>query len=188
MAITSVPIRVNEDLRPSRLLKSIPSYIKRSIVTIVRIFIIYRPFRFFDIIGAMLFGAGFLIGFDFYWFYLSGDGDGHVQSLILAAVLIGIGFQTFLVAFMADLQAANRKLLEDIRFLSLRNEKFNTTESETGNDRLLRRHRPYNEVGRFVWSLPIYVILPHKSSKILRTNCARRTDNEFSVDASAQKY
>ena len=124
MAITSMPIRVNEDLRPSRLLKSIPSYIKRSIVTIVRIFIIYRPFLFFNIIGAMMFGAGFLIGLRFLRFYLSGDGGGHVQSLILASALIVIGVQTFLVAFLADLQAANRKLLEDIRFLSLRNERL----------------------------------------------------------------
>jgi glycosyltransferase involved in cell wall biosynthesis len=115
MAITSVPIRVNEDLRPSRLVKSIPSYIKRSIVTIVRIFIIYRPFRFFGTIGAVLFGVGFLIGLRFLWSYLRGEGEGHVQSLILASVLLGMGFQTLLIAFMADLLAANRKLLEDVR-------------------------------------------------------------------------
>jgi glycosyltransferase involved in cell wall biosynthesis len=116
MAITSVPIRVNEDLRPSRLVKSIPSYIKRSIVTIVRIFIIYRPFRFFGTIGAALFGTGFLIGLRFLWNYLGGEGEGHVQSLILASVLLGMGFQTLLIAFMADLLSANRKLLEDVRF------------------------------------------------------------------------
>ncbi|MGD1158078.1 MAG: glycosyltransferase family 2 protein [Terriglobia bacterium] len=118
MAITSVPIRVNEELRPSRLVKSIPSYIKRSIVTIVRIFVIYRPFRFFGTIGAVLFGAGFLIGLRFLWKYLGGEGAGHVQSLILAAILLGMGFQTLLIAFVADLLAANRKLLEDIRFKS----------------------------------------------------------------------
>lgn len=116
MAITSVPIRVNEDLRPSQLVKSIPSYIKRSIVTIVRIFIIYRPFRFFGTIGCVLFGAGFLIGLHFLWKYLGGEGEGHVQSLILAALLLGMGFQTILIAFVADLLAANRKLLEDVRF------------------------------------------------------------------------
>ena len=116
MAITSVPIRVNEDLRPSRLLKSIPSYIKRSIVTIIRIFIIYRPFRFFGTIGAVLFGAGFLFGLRFLWEYLGGEGAGHVQSLILAALLMGMGFQAVLIAFVADLLAANRKLLEDVRY------------------------------------------------------------------------
>lgn len=116
MAITSVPVRVNEDLRPSRLVKSIPSYIKRSIITILRIFIIYRPFRFFATIGAILFTTGFLIGIRFLFHYLDGSGDGHIQSLILAALLLGIGFQTFLIAIVADLLAANRKLLEDIRF------------------------------------------------------------------------
>lgn len=115
MAITSVPIRVNADLRPSRLVKSIPSYIKRSVVTIVRIFIIYRPFRFFGSIGLTLFAAGFLIGLRFMWKYLGGEGEGHIQSLILAALLLGMGFQTLLIAFVADLLAANRKLLEDIR-------------------------------------------------------------------------
>ena len=115
MAIMSVPVRVNEDLRPSRLLKSIPSYIQRSIVTMIRIFVIYRPFRFFGTIGVIAFTLGFLIGLRFLFFYASGNGGGHVQSLILASVLLGIGVQTILVAFLADLLAANRKLLEDIR-------------------------------------------------------------------------
>lgn len=119
MAITSVPIRVNGDLRPSRLVKSIPSYIKRSIVTIIRIFVIYRPFRFFGTIGAVLFGAGFLIGLRFFWHYLGGEGGGHIQSLILAGALLVMGVQTLLVAFLADLLAANRKLLEEVRFLTL---------------------------------------------------------------------
>jgi len=116
MAIASVPIRVNADLRPSRLMKSIPSYITRSMMTIARIFIIYRPFRFFGTIAAVLFGSGFLIALRFLWAYLSGDGEGHIQSLILAALLLGMGFQALLIAFVADLLAANRKLLEDIRF------------------------------------------------------------------------
>ena len=116
MAITSVPIRVNGELRPSRLVKSIPSYIKRSIVTIIRIFIIYRPFRFFGTIGAVLFSAGLLLGLRFLWKYLGGEGEGHVQSLILAALLLGMGFQTLLIAVVADLLAANRKLMEDVRY------------------------------------------------------------------------
>ncbi len=115
MAICSVPVRVNGDLRPSRLVKSIPSYIKRSIVTIVRIFVVYRPFRFFATIGALLFLAGVLIGLRFLWRYWLGYGGGHIQSLILAAVFLIMGFQAFLVAFLADLQAANRKLIEDVR-------------------------------------------------------------------------
>jgi glycosyltransferase involved in cell wall biosynthesis len=116
MAITSVPIRINEDLRPSRLVKSVPSYVRRSMVTIIRIFVIYRPFSFFGTIGAFIFILGFLIGLRFLWHYFQGAGDGHIQSLILASVLLGMGFQTLLVAFIADLLASNRKLLEDIRF------------------------------------------------------------------------
>jgi len=116
MAITSVPVRVNEDLRPSRLLKGVPSYIRHGIATIVRIFVIYRPFRFFGWIGAVFFGLGFLIGVRFIWFYVNGQGGGHVQSLILSSVLLGMGFQTFLVAFVADLLSANRKLSEEVRY------------------------------------------------------------------------
>jgi hypothetical protein len=115
MAIVSVPVRVNGDLRPSRLVKSIPSYIQRSIGTIVRVFVIYRPFRFFGTIGIVLFTIGFLIGVRFLFKYFAGEGVGHVQSLILASSLLVIGFHTILIAFVADLLAANRKLLEEIR-------------------------------------------------------------------------
>ena len=121
MAITSVPIRVNGDLRPSRLVKSISSYIRRSIVTIIRVFVIYRPFRFFASIGITLFLLGFVIGLRFLYKWLTVDYDGHVQSLILASSLMVIGFQTILIAFVADLLSANRKLMEEIRTLTLEN-------------------------------------------------------------------
>lgn len=116
MAVMSVPIRVNTDLRPSRLVKSNFSYIKRGLFTIVRIFVIYRPFLFFGTIGSALFGVGLLIGLRFLYLYLDGRGNGHIQSLILAGVLLGIGFQTLLIAFVADMMAANRHLIEDMRF------------------------------------------------------------------------
>ncbi len=116
MAITSVPVRVNRDLRPSRLLKSIPSYVHRSIMTIIRIFVVYKPFRFFFTIGSILFFTGSLIGIRFLYFYFSGVGAGHIQSLILAAILIISGFQTILVAFLADVLAANRKMLEELKY------------------------------------------------------------------------
>ena len=115
MAITSVPIRTNEDLRPSRLLSSIPNYIKKSVVTIVRIFVVYKPFNFFMSIAAVLFALGFLLGLRFLYFYFSGDGEGHMQSVVLAGVLMGMGFQTGLIAFIADLLSVNRKLLEEIK-------------------------------------------------------------------------
>jgi glycosyltransferase involved in cell wall biosynthesis len=116
MAVTSVPVRVNEDLRPSRLVKSIPLYIKNSVITIARIFVVYKPFRFFMTIGLLLFGAGFVIGLRFLYYYLLDGGQGHIQSLILASILLGIGFQTALVAFLADLLAVNRRLLEDVQY------------------------------------------------------------------------
>lgn len=115
MAIISVPVRTNEDLRPSRLVKSIPSYIKKSILTIVRIFVVYKPFRFFMLIGLIIFGLGFIVGLRFLYYYFTGDGTGHIQSLILSGALMGMGFQTGLIAFVADLLSVNRKLLEDIR-------------------------------------------------------------------------
>ena len=116
MAITSVPIRVNKDLRPSRLVRSIPSYIRKSIVTIIRIFVVYKPFRFFMSVGLLLFFVGFLIGLRFLFFYFTHESAGHIQSLILASIFLGIGFQTMLVAFLADLQAVNRRLLEDVQY------------------------------------------------------------------------
>lgn len=115
MAITSVPVRVNPEIRPSRLVKSLPDYVLRSIPTILRIFVIYRPVRFFGTIGVLLFTAGCLIGLRFLWYYLGGEGAGRVQSLILASTLMVMGFQTMLIALIADLLAANRKLLEDLR-------------------------------------------------------------------------
>ncbi len=116
MAIVSVPIGVNKELRPSRLMKSISSYIKHSIIIIVRVFLVYKPFRFFSSIAALLFGSGLLLGLRFLYFYLTGDGHGHVQSVILSGVLLGMGFQTLLVAFLADIIAVNRRLLEDVRY------------------------------------------------------------------------
>ncbi|MDO8453989.1 MAG: glycosyltransferase family 2 protein [Sulfurimonas sp.] len=115
MAITSVPIRTNADLRPSRLLKSIPNYIKKSIITIIRIFVVYKPFKFFMSIAATLFGIGLLLGIRYLYFDFTGHGSGHVQSVILSGVFIGIGFQTGLIAFIADLLSVNRKLLEELK-------------------------------------------------------------------------
>ncbi len=121
MVVVSVPIRTNEDLRPSRLVRSIPSYVKKSIFTMLRIFVVYKPFRFFMKLGASAFALGLLVGIRFLYFYFSGMGDGHVQSLILTAILLGIGFQTMITAFLADLLAVNRTLLEEIEYRTWRN-------------------------------------------------------------------
>lgn len=116
MAVVSVPVRVNETTRPSRLVRSVADYVKRSLITIVRIFVVYRPFRFFLAAGLLLFGLGFLLGLRFLYYFITKGSAGHVQSLILASVLLGIGFQTVLVAFLADLLAVNRRLLEDVQY------------------------------------------------------------------------
>ncbi|HJV66847.1 MAG TPA: glycosyltransferase family 2 protein, partial [Geomonas sp.] len=96
IAITSVPVRVNAELRPSRLVKSIPSYVQKSVFTMGRIFVVYKAFRFFMSVGLFSFGAGVLAGLRFLYYYLTGDGSGHIQSLILASILLGVGFQTML--------------------------------------------------------------------------------------------
>jgi glycosyltransferase involved in cell wall biosynthesis len=114
--LATVPVRVNGDLRPSRLVKSIPSYIKKSLVTMLRVFVFYSPFKFFMTIGASFFSIGLLLGFRFLYKYLIGQGSGHVQSVILAGVFLGIGFQTGLVAFLADLLSVNRRMLEDVQY------------------------------------------------------------------------
>ncbi len=131
MQVISVPVRVNDDLRPSRLVKSIGSYVRRSLVTIVRIFMIYKPVRFFMAPGVVLISAGVVVGLRFVYYYANGQGDGHIQSLILTAVLLLIGAQLALFGLIAELQGANRKLLEDIQWRTRRLE----LESQFGVDR-----------------------------------------------------
>ena len=117
MAIVSVPIRTNGFLRPSRLMKSMRAYIQRSIFTIVRIFITYRPLRFFTWLGALPFLLGFVLGLRWLWLFEFGDDPSRAQvpSLILAAILILIGVQLWIFGVVADVIAVNRKLLEDIQ-------------------------------------------------------------------------
>ena len=116
IAMTSVPIRTNPELRKSRLFHSMFGYVKKSMVTILRAFMMYKPLKFFSIIGALVFLLGAVIGVRFLVFFFSGSGNGHVQSLILASTLMLLGFQTIIVGLQADLIAANRKILEDIQY------------------------------------------------------------------------
>jgi len=115
LAITSVPVRTNEELRPSRLVKGIPSYLKQSLFTILRIFMAYKPLRFFLLLGTLPFSAGFLLGVRWLILYLSGTPRTHVPSLILASLLIMIGVQLWVFGLVADLLGVNRKMLEDIQ-------------------------------------------------------------------------
>ena len=115
MAIVSVPIRTNGYLRPSRLMKSMRAYIQRSILTILRIFITYKPLRFFLWLGALPFTVGVLLGVRWLYLFTLDPTRGREPSLILAAILILIGVQMFCMGAVADLIAVNRKLLEDIQ-------------------------------------------------------------------------
>ncbi len=113
--VVNVPIRTNADLRPSRLVKSIRDYVKRSILTIFRVFVIYRPFHFLGLLGAILTAAGVLLGVRYLYFVAIGEGDGHVQSVILTAILLLMGYHTFSLAVLADLISINRRLLEELQ-------------------------------------------------------------------------
>lgn len=115
-AITSVPVRTNPELRKSRLFSSMANYIKRASTTIIRAFMMYKPMKFFCTLGAILFLIGVALGIRFIVFICMGQGSGHIQSLILTAILLLMGFQSFLIGLQADVIAANRKLLEDIQY------------------------------------------------------------------------
>lgn len=116
IAMESVDIRTNSELRPSRLFSSMFGYVKRSMVTIVRAFMMYKPLKFFTILGLIPFiiGGGIGVRYLIHWFM--GDAQGHVQSLILASILILMGFMTIVIGLQADIIAANRKILEDIQY------------------------------------------------------------------------
>ena len=116
IAMESVPIRTNGELRPSRLFHSMFGYVKKSMLTILRAFMMYRPLMVFTVIGAIIFALGLLVGIRFLIFYFGGTGAGHIQSLILASTLLLLGFQTFIVGLLADIISANRKILEDVQY------------------------------------------------------------------------
>ena len=126
IAIAYVPIRTNGYLRPSRLVKSIPAYIQRSIITIIRIFMTYRPLQFFMLLGSIPFSAGFLLCLRWlilFWGIIGNDPTkSRVPSLVLAAILILIGIQFWIFGLVADLMSVNRKLLEDVQLRLRRQE------------------------------------------------------------------
>lgn len=116
IAITSVPVRTNPELRKSRLFHSMFGYIKKSILTIIRTLMMYKPLYCFSMVAMIPILVGLGIGIRFMVYYINGYGDGHTQSLILACTLIIIGFVTFVIGMLADVISANRKILEDIQY------------------------------------------------------------------------
>ena len=116
MAIMSVPIRTNGELRPSRLFSSMFGYIKKSMLTIIRAYVMYKPLRFFTGLGSIPFILGVLLGVRYLVLLAMGGGQGNVQSLILCSLLIMIGVLIIVLGVLADTIAANRKILQDIQY------------------------------------------------------------------------
>lgn len=114
LALETIPIQVNPAVRPSRLARSTGHYVWRQMLTIVRIFMTYRPFAFFAVPGAVVFTMGFALGARFVYYYFTEGGQGHIQSLLLAVLLLGTGFFLGVVGLVADLIAVNRSLLERV--------------------------------------------------------------------------
>lgn len=135
MAIAHVPIATNRQTRGSRLFGSTWSYIKASTATIVRIYAMYEPLKVFGILGALVFAAGLSLVVRFLYFYLAGTGWGHVQSLILSAVLMIVGFQIALIGLVADVISGNRKLIEDLLYRVRRMETGGAAEDRPGAGR-----------------------------------------------------
>jgi len=117
MAIAHVEVATNARTRPSRLFDNIYSYVKRSAATIVRIYAMYEPLKVFTYIGSTVFLAGFVISLRFLYYYLfTNAGEGKIQSLILSAMLMIVGFQVVLIGLVADVISGTRKLLEDLLY------------------------------------------------------------------------
>lgn len=116
IAITSVPIRTNAELRPSRLFNSIWGYVKKSMLTILRAYMMYKPLKCFTYLAIPPVVFGVAIGVRFLIYYVQGTGSGHVQSLILACTMVIIGFLTFMIGLLADVLAANRKILQETQY------------------------------------------------------------------------
>lgn len=122
IAITSVPVHTNAELRPSRLFNSIFGYVKKSMLTILRAYMMYKPLKSFGFLAVFPILTGLCIGFRFLLYMAAGQNGGHVQSLILACTLIIIGFLTFMIGLVADVMAANRKILQDTQYHARRAE------------------------------------------------------------------
>lgn len=116
IAMESVPIRTNAELRPSRLFNSMFGYVKKSMLTIIRAFMMYKPMKFFVGVGLVPLLCGTALGIRYLVYLWEGNPGGHIQSLILACILILMGFMTIIIGLQADIIAANRKLLEDIQY------------------------------------------------------------------------
>ena len=138
LRVAYVPVRTNPPTRPSRLMSSIPDYLLHSSTTIIRAYTMYRPLRVFTTIGGVFLAGGMVLSVRYLYFFLIGEGLGHVQSVILAAVLLIVGFQILLIGLLADLISFNRQILEDalfrLRRLELQGRMKNAGEQDSENE------------------------------------------------------
>jgi glycosyltransferase involved in cell wall biosynthesis len=122
LPVEFVPVKTNPKIRPSRLMRSIPNYLSQSIPSIIRAYAMYRPLRVFSTIGGAFLVAGLALSSRYLYFVAIGEGRGHVQSVVVAAVLLLLGFQVWLIGLLADLVRCNRQILESILFRMKRDE------------------------------------------------------------------
>jgi glycosyltransferase involved in cell wall biosynthesis len=143
MAIEYVPVRTNPQTRPSRLIRSIPHYLALSTATIVRAYTMYRPLRVFTGLGVLMVVGGLFWSLRYLYFVLIGQGAGHVQSVILAAILLIVGFQVLLIGLIADLISFNRKILEEVLF-RMRRLEIDEFDRRTGDSRSAETHKTHS--------------------------------------------
>ncbi|MCR5369032.1 glycosyltransferase [Eubacterium sp.] len=145
-AISNVKVRTNPETRPSRLFKSIPAYVKRSSATIIRAFMMYKPLKFFFVMGAVFLTGALALGIRYIVYMCIGDGAGHIQSLILTAILGLMGFMAVLIGLLGDVIAANRKIIEDIQYHVRKIDyRVNSLENEENNFIKKERERKMSE-------------------------------------------
>ncbi len=113
LAVTSVPIDTNPKTRESRLFKSIPKFLERSITTMIRMYTMYQPMRVFFYVAGLCIIGGLIPSTRFLYYYIAEGGQGHIQSLILAAILFIVGFQVLMIGLLADVISFNRRLIEE---------------------------------------------------------------------------
>ena len=116
ISVIYVPVRTNPKTRPSRLIRSIPHYLANSSATILRAYTMYRPLRVFTFLGGLMISLGLIGTGRFLYFYFTGSGAGHIQSVIMSAVLLILGFQILLIGLLADLIGFNRRILEEVLY------------------------------------------------------------------------
>lgn len=138
LKVVSVPIETNAPTRHSRLHKGNLHYLRKSIVTIFRIHTLYKPLKTFFFFGSLLLLGGIALGVRFLFYWATEGSAGHVQSLILAAILSIVGFQTILIGLLADLISVNRRLGEEVL---VRLRKIETPASSDRRPRRPRRER-----------------------------------------------